>query len=446
MCKEILNEGNTHFIFDLGCEAVGLLSLSLECDCETELLIAYGELLKDGSVKRRLGARDFSVEYKTTIGCQQYTNYMLRLACRYLEIWTPQPVFFKEIGIIPQFYPIVENSYDFLSGVERDIYKICLNTLKLCMMEHYVDCPWREQNLYAFDSRNQMLCGYYALLGQNKEYARANLILISQDRRDDGLLSICYPCGVDLTIPSFSLYYILSIKEYMSHTGDLSIFERVDSKLREIISTFLNNRENGLACKFSGTNHWAFYDWSYHLEGNIFHEEDRASDFMINALLALALSSYKEICAFASLPFMYEMELCEIRELSDKAFYDEKSGLYFLSEKAREPLALANALAICSGIAPRDRWERISKALTDGSLPMPSLSMTCFIYDALLLTSKEKYKDYILEKIKSDYSQMIESGTVWETALGESDFDSAGSLCHGWSAIPIYYYHKLLRD
>ena len=30
------------------------------------------------------------------------------------------------------------------------------------MMEHYVDTPWREQCLYAFDARNQMLCGYYA--------------------------------------------------------------------------------------------------------------------------------------------------------------------------------------------------------------------------------------------------------------------------------------------
>ena len=39
---------------------------------------------------------------------------------------------------------------------------ICLNTLKLCMTEHYVDCPRQEQCLYAFDSRNQMLVGYTA--------------------------------------------------------------------------------------------------------------------------------------------------------------------------------------------------------------------------------------------------------------------------------------------
>jgi hypothetical protein len=36
---------------------------------------------------------------------------------------------------------------------------------------------------------------------------------------------------------------------------------------------------------------------------------------------------------------------------------------------------------------------------------------------------------------------MIETGTVWETIDGKAAFDNAGSLCHGWSATPIYYYN-----
>ena len=30
--------------------------------------------------------------------------------------------------------------------------------------------------------------------------------------------------------------------------------------------------------------------------------------------------------------------------------------------------------------------------------------------------------------------------TFWETERGAEDFHRAGSLCHGWSAIPIYFY------
>jgi hypothetical protein len=34
--------------------------------------------------------------------------------------------------------------------------------------------------------------------------------------------------------------------------------------------------------------------------------------------------------------------------------------------------------------------------------------------------------------------------SFWETLLGGADFGGAGSLCHGWSAVPIYFYHAYL--
>lgn len=37
---------------------------------------------------------------------------------------------------------------------------------------------------------------------------------------------------------------------------------------------------------------------------------------------------------------------------------------------------------------------------------------------------------------------MLDQGATsfWETIKGEEDFHCAGSLCHGWSALPVYYY------
>ena len=62
-----------------------------------------------------------------------------------------------------------------------------------------------------------------------------------------------------------------------------------------------------------------------------------------------------------------------------------------------------------------------------------------------LLQTDEKYKDYILSEIRANYGHMLELGatSAWETKIGAEDFGKAGSLCHGWSAIPIYYYRKL---
>ena len=32
---------------------------------------------------------------------------------------------------------------------------------------------------------------------------------------------------------------------------------------------------------------------------------------------------------------------------------------------------------------------------------------------------------------------------MWETDIGEADFEQAGSLCHGWSALPVWYFYAL---
>jgi hypothetical protein len=53
-----------------------------------------------------------------------------------------------------------------------------------------------------------------------------------------------------------------------------------------------------------------------------------------------------------------------------------------------------------------------------------------------------------LEDIDRRWGKMLEAGatTFWETEDGYKAFNGAGSLCHGWSAIPVYYYHILLGE
>ena len=45
-----------------------------------------------------------------------------------------------------------------------------------------------------------------------------------------------------------------------------------------------------------------------------------------------------------------------------------------------------------------------------------------------------------LKVLKEYYGGMLSVGatTFWETELGEADFDGAGSLCHAWSAAPVF--------
>ena len=432
---------NNCYILDLGREIVGLPSLAFDSPIEQKITIAWGEYLQDGHVNRLIAGRDFSFDYVAKQGVNEFTHYMLRLGCRYLEIQTEAPIVLRKIGLLPQVYPVTEKTLQLQNSLDQKIYNACVNTLKLCMMEHYVDTPWREQCLYVYDSRNQALCGYLAFEGGNAAYARANIKLISQDRREDGLLSICYPCGMDLTIPSFSLYYFMQVKEYLQFTGDLSLGEEVYEKLLSVLDVFIKNRKDGLVWRFEGRNHWNFYDWSPHLDGQLLEEEKRLPDLMIILLFILALENLREIDEKLGNRFAYEKALEEAKQATRKAFYKQETGLYSMTIDGDEFTVLGNALAVLAGLTTQSESEEICQKIVDGTLLDCSLSMKIFKYEALLKTSKEAYQVCIHEEIRREYGKMLEDGnTVWETIDGAIAFGNAGSLCHGWSAVPIYFY------
>lgn len=432
------------YMIDFGREIVGLVSFSLCAKNECLLTFSYGELLKEGRVKRKIGNRDFSFDYVAVKGENKYTNYMLRLACRYIEVECDD-IQLEKMSLIPTQYPVCEKDILTSSSLDKDIYDICVNTLRLCMMEHYVDCPWREQCLYAFDSRNQMLSGYCAFEGGNFNYARAMLLLMSKDTKKDNIMSICYPSGLALTIPSFSLYYILAVSEYMDHSADCSLGEEVFDKITAILKAFFDNSSDGLICRFKGENRWNFYDWSEYAWSSLASDRPKEPDFMINAICIVALKAYDNICKKLGRVNVYEGEDERLSQLAHNKFFNPETGLYFINDINEKSTELANSFAVVSGIAKGKSAEEICLKLSSGVLLPCSLSMKTFKYDALLLTDEKRYSQCVLDEIRNTYKIMLGggTGTVWETAVGAEDFEDAGSLCHGWSAIPIYYYHKL---
>lgn len=438
-------EGKRHYLIDLGAEYVGLPYLEITSDTMQKIRVAFGEHIINGGVMQENGGRNFSYEYYARRGANDFTEYMLRIGCRYLEVFSEEDIEIADIGVIPQRYE-VKRRLCRLAGdeLDKDIYEVCVRTLELCMMEHYVDCPWREQSLYAFDSRNQMLCGYYAFEGGNSEYVKANLTLIAQDKREDGMLDICYPSGLNLSIPSFSLYYIFAVEEYITHTKDYAFGAAVYNRLEEIMDAVLNNRENGLINRFSKAEYWNFYDWSEYMTGVLGGKEPSVPDAMINCLGVTALKKLENIARECGKEFRYAGIGEDLKEHIRQEFYDEKEGALELQKGEKQFCELPNSLAVLGGILDRETENRICRKLAGGEFAKCSLSMKIFKYEALL-AAKEDYRKIILSEIRSDYGHMLESGatSVWETIDGAQAFDGCGSLCHGWSAVPVYLYHRL---
>lgn len=439
-----------HYIIDLQRESVGLPCLSLFSDTsDNYILITFGELLEDGQVKRLIGPRDFSFEYVAKAGKNEFTDYCLRLGCRYLELYCDAPIQLEYAGLILQEYPVqvgqvcVENDFD------RKMYDLSVRSLQLCMMEHYVDCPWREQCLYAFDSRNQILFGYYAFVGGNHRYARSNLELYGKSPLLGGLFPICAPCEMDLCIPSFALHYFVELKEYTQYTGDATLAEEIYPTLCEVMNRFLGNRKDGLICSFKEKTYWNFYDWSPHMDGlfdaGIGRVEEAIPDAMINILAVAALGALEYLCKKTGQIYPYAGVKEEIMENTRKAFFVNEDGLFSMKTDERIYTDIVNSLAVLHGLATQSEAEFICKKLVSGEMYASSMSTKVFKYDALLQTDEALYRDYVLNDMRKDFKVMIDAGATatWETLEGATAFSNAGSLCHGWTALPVYYFHKL---
>lgn len=441
------NEGNTHFLMDLGREEAGFMMLEADSAEAQDVIIAYGEHIVDGGVRRKIGNRDFSAEIRLREGSNAYLNPFRRFGGRYLELFAERPLTLKRLTLVPVEYPVKQaENQPVMDELQKRIYDTAVRTLQLCMHEHYEDTPWREQALYAMDSRNQMLCGYYAF--GEYAFARGNLLLFSKDNRRDGLLSICTPSKDDLTIPSFSLHYFTAVWEYTRYSGDLSLAREIWPKLESLMQVFIDRLENNLAPVFSESCHWNFYEWSEGLSGQLFHWDEKRFDAALNCLLSLALQAMDHLALALDRDSGYLALAEKINAAIRTQFFDEKRRIFVNSTEDDYGSELVNALAILCGASHGEEAKKLAALLaqTDNGLTPATLSMRCFPYDALLKTDRARYAPWVIGDIDRRYEKMLAAGATsfWETEKGEQDFSRAGSLCHGWSAMPVYYYHLLL--
>ncbi|MDR2202453.1 MAG: family 78 glycoside hydrolase catalytic domain [Clostridiales bacterium] len=440
-------------LYDLGRERAGYLFIRFKAAAGDTLSVRYGEHIADGGVRSKIQNRDFSVELIGNGETVEYFNPFRRLGCRYLQIDAAGPVIIEEIGLRERLYPLTERPFDAGNGLRRRIYDTAVRTLRLCMHEHYEDTPWREQGLYGLDSRNQMLFGG-AAFADGLEFQRASLELMALDRRPDGLLTICTPSSADLAIPSFSLWFIVAVREYAERADDFNFAGQYFQKLSSVIKVFTDRTEDGLVRNFQGEKtRWDFYEWNDGLDG-VNGEYSVGGTVKFDAALqficSLALQSMSVICenlGKAERAKTYASLAADITAAANKRFWRQNRGLYDTFGDGKHYSELVNALAVLSGAADGERAKAVCSALAAGkNFVKSTLSMRSFTYDALIKTDRAFYAEFILGDMDTLFGKMLSAGATsfWETEKGEADFDGAGSLCHGWSALPAYYYRLLL--
>lgn len=457
-----------YFLLDIGEECVGFPEIEYFTKKQAKAFIGWGEHITDGMCRCAIGTRRFTIDIDSRIGYNRYFPVLRRLGARYIQIFI-EDVACELINFRfhPTVLPVNVRKKEFTgnnASVRKKIWETALHTLKCCMHEHYEDCPWREQALYTLDSRNQMLAGYKAFTDNNADFVRANLDLISYGVRQDGILALCYPAGLDYPIPFYTLAYFMQMDEYIQNTGDLSLAREKFDTLTLLIDGFLNkcNAECLIPRFPDSEGYWNFYEWSKYLSGDKIHKNtpknELPTEANLNAALSIASRAMSNICkalGYKDKECYYSKKADSISKAVARAFYNNDKGYFFdFSDRpSLSPSVLTQALCILCGACDELDNSLILQAIAknggniDSTDFIPAtLSMACFRYDALLRVNAADFKRVILDEIDQTGKLMLDRNatTFWETLKGESDFGGAGSLCHGWSAMAIYYYETLI--
>lgn len=278
-------------------------------------------------------------------------------------------------------------------------------------------------------------------------FARNSLVTFAQGLCEDGILSLCAPAGRGTPIPLFSLIFPIMLYEYIEYSKDESILSEVERTLDTVVRTFIGrvDKEKNLIADFPYP-YWNYYEWSEGLDNereiNRKKEDEYPTRYslILNCAFILSLRYYEKLCRLRNVSFAYDTE--KIAKAIRSTFYVEEEGLFKAYDEGKPFFnVLGNSYAILCGLGGKELAERM---IAKQDIIPVTLSMNTFFYDALLSVDKG-YADFIVKDIDRRYHAMLVKGatTFWETEAGTDELANTGSLCHGWSAMPIYYYNLL---
>ncbi len=440
-------------IIDTGRENAGILSLDIEVDEACDILIGWGEHLDDCRVRAWVGGRNFCALYHASKGRNRWVNPFRRLGLRYMQLHIyAKSALIRYAGIRTTDYPLeYQAKFTCADALHTKIHEVSKRTLQMCMHEHYEDCQWREQALYSMDSRNQMLCGYYAF--REYDFPKASIRLMAQSIREDNMLELCSPARVSITIPSFSAIFLTQVYEYMIHSGDQEFAREMLPVMKRIAEGFLahTDEKTGLIPCYQEQKYWNFYEWQDGLSGSIggfVADSDVTLDAPLCAFVSFGFRSLADTMdALGEDGTFWRDAHLKLNDAINRHFWDDAAGCYTSYINVRGEkfhiCELTNSLIVYAGAAEGDRLDSVLGHLAAGDLLYVTLSHSIFKYEALMLRP-EKYARTVFGDIARQWGHMLYNNatTFWETIRGEEDFGNAGSLCHGWSAIPIYFYQK----
>lgn len=319
-----------------------------------------------------------------------------------------------------------------------DIWQISENSLRACMQETYVDCPFYEQLQYAMDSRSEMLFTY--AVSADDRLARGTLDDFARSQRADGLINACYPTCKPNVIPEFSIYYILMLHDHMMYFGDAALIRRylpVAERILEFFAGLLT--PEGLVGQIPGSqmpggSYWGFVDWADGWTMGVPPAAKKGPLTMDSLMFCLGLQKAAELVEFLGRTNQAE----EYRSMASRLqhgvrkYCTGKDGLLTdgpgLDAYCQHVQVFA---ALTDTLTGNEAKNALLYTLKHPELPHCSVAMGYYLFRALEKTGLYEHTDALWDKWRTMLSNHL-------TTCQESDGCYVRSDCHAWGALALY--------
>ncbi len=315
------------------------------------------------------------------------------------------------------------------------IWKVAEHTFSLCSGIFFIDGIKRDKWIWSGDAYQNILTNQYLMA--DPDINRRTLLAL---RGNDPMTTHIN------TIIDYSLFWILGVGEHYQAYGDQEFLEQIYPKMCSLMEFCAGQvDEHGF---FTGRDgDWVYIDWAdMDKTGALCAEQmlfAKCWDVMAAVSRAIGADGRK-----------YEEKYRELLGKINEFYWDEEKGAYidsFVSGR-RCVTRHANIFAIIYDLAEESKKERIVKTvlLNDN---VPQITTPYFKFYEMDALCKMGHLTEVLQKVKEYWGGMLERGAVtfWEeydpNVSEEEQYDMYGdkfgkSLCHAWSASPIYLLAK----
>ena len=275
------------------------------------------------------------------------------------------PVTIRQIAVRELIYPWTPGASFESSDAELNrIYTAGVRTVNLNSHDAFLDCPTREQRAWVGDSVVHQMVH----LTTNQDWCLAwQYLNLGNSPRSDGILPMSVAGEIEasqgLTIPDWSLHWVHGVYNLYRFTGDQEKVKSFMPTIERILRWYAPYQTAAGVLK--DVVEWNLVDWA-----SLFVEDTSS---ILTAIWARGLKEFAEMAGWLeeNASRRWAEGLYAKARSGYEVFWDENRSTYVDHIKdgvQQKPISqVAGALAIVSGLAPKERWERIVRTITDPS-------------------------------------------------------------------------------